>query len=226
MKKITLLFCTIGTAFLLTGCGKVLNVTYKLADNGFNVPVSGTSSEKYIYWKTDANGTNKVKTKNGKFEFTIPVEANRFTAEVSNSKNMSDSKDIKIKKTQRLNYYSTFLDDYENFDGDKNNSLPETPINNKNYAKNSDDNALLLNVDDGELLGINIYAEHSTNVSWFVKEVSAVGESLTANESTLENAINTAIKKPDQYITKKSGGISYTFKINKNKENYQMFVHM
>lgn len=223
LKKAVTFGAMLTIGMVMSGCGKSLSAESHDSHNGFTIPVTGKSSESAIYWNTDADGTSKVKTKNGKYSFEIPSKAHKFTIDISNNKDMSDAKTIDFKGETAIAEYSTFYDAYDFHDGNSINFLPTAPLADKNYADNTKNNAFSIHTDDGKLLGLNVYTQY--DYSWFNEIVYVIGDSLNADTATLEAGVKSASEKPNQYITKKSGKINYTFVINTKKDTYQMFVH-
>ncbi|ANI95832.1 MULTISPECIES: hypothetical protein [Lactiplantibacillus] len=223
MNRILAVGATLLMGIILAGCGKNLSAESHDSHNGFTIPITGKSSESAVYWKTDADGINKVKTKNGEFSFEVPSKTHKFTIGVSNSKDMSDMKTIDFKGEKSIADYSTFYDAYDFNDGNSINFLPTTPSDDKNYADDTKNDVFLIHTDDGKLLGLNVYTKY--DYSWFNEIVYAIGDSLDADTGTLESGVKSASEKPGQYITKKSGKTNYTFVINTKKDTYQMFVH-
>lgn len=223
IKKVVAFGATLAMGIVLAGCGKNLSIDDHNGANGFYESVVGKSSESVVYWRTDADGTNKAKVKSGKFSFDVPSKVHNFTVDVSNDKDMTDTKTIDVKKKRAIATYSDFWEVYNNIDEDSVNIMPYSPNINKNYAKNKTDNSLSINVDDGKLLGLNVYATNDSE--WFTSMVGLIGGSLSADDTTISSAIKTAAKKPDEFITKQSGSVKYTFLINTKKGIYQMIVH-
>ncbi|MDO7795646.1 hypothetical protein ACQ7C6_10640 [Lactiplantibacillus plantarum] len=222
VKKVVAFGTMLLMGIILAGCGKNLSAESHDSHNGFTIPITGKSSESAVYWKTDADGINKVKTKNGEFSFEVPSKAHKFTIGVSNSKDMSDMKTIDFKGEKAIADYSTFYDAYDYVGGSDINFLPTSP-DDRNYAEDTKNDVFLIHTDDGKLLGLNVYTKYGS--TWFYEIVAAIGSTLDADTATLDSGIKSAEKKPGQYITKKSGKINYTFIINTKKDTYQMFVH-
>lgn len=81
----------------------------------------------------------------------------------------------------------------------------------------------MLNVDDDKVLGISVYSNNDR--AWFIKMIPAICGALSADTDTVQEAVDTAARKPGQSITKQSGSAKYTFNLDREKQIFQMVVH-
>jgi hypothetical protein len=226
MKKVWGSAALLLAGLMLTGCGKQLNAKATDSENGFTVPVSGTSSEKNIYWKTDADGISKVKTHDGKFEFYVPATSSKFTIALSNDKDMSDEKTVDISKTKSIANYDDFASTFNTIEksADLDMVMPTIPDQTKNSANGSKD-VFVINSDDNKLLGLNLYTENPAHKRRFYEGLGLIVSILESDQSTIYKGYQRALKKTGQYINVTSKGVQYTFRMSDHNNTRQVFVH-
>jgi hypothetical protein len=226
VKKVWVLSCLALTGLTLTGCGKQLDAKATDSENGFTIPVSGTSTEKSIYWKTDADGVSKVKTHDGKFEFYVPATSSKFTIALSNNKDMSDEKTVDISKTKSIANYDDFANTFNTIEGAAGLSMqmPTVPDQTENNATGSKD-VFIINADDNKLLGLNLYTENPAHAHRFYEGLGLITSILKSDQATVYKGYQRALKKTGQYINIQSKGVQYTFLMSKHNNTRQVFVH-
>jgi hypothetical protein len=218
MKKLLSLVLASSVLLTLAACGQKLDASISDNGTGFTYKVKGTSGQKTVYLRTEADGIKKLQVKNGKFKTTIPARSTRQEVELSESENFDNEITVKSNKAKPIMNYEKFAarfnDNLDYLDGDT-EYVPETSSGYHSYETGL--NEIDTNTDNGNLLAFNLYTDSIGNKA-FASYLTAMVDATGGSQDDVTAGLEKAVKKHNQYITISTGGLKYTMIRNVDKD--------
>lgn len=223
MKKRWLIIITLPLLFLLASCSNL--EAEHASSNHIEYVVKGTDKNKSIFWSTESDGVNKVKTDSeNKFHFGVPYQNESFTLKVADNEDMKKAKTFKVKKAQKLMNYDDFVDGFNDalygldegqlgdYDIDDISIDGSNPQEGFNKAVKAGSTTLYLNYNDGKILGARIQTtfDDDSDAHLFSAMLMISGDTFGSNMTTINGALDKFINQDgDEETVMKSKGIHY-----------------